>query len=392
LLALVAVGVFVTVWSSAAFGVTAARVSSGVGVVPPVQVEPVSVPDPGVVLTPGTNLPDPFIIEVAGIYFMFASQEDYWGANVPLLVSTSLTSWGTTALDAMPQLPLWAAPGFTWSPDVRRLDGHYVMWFNAALAGRGFGQTKCIGVATASSVIGPYVSRSTTPLVCQLNHLGSIDPRTFMDRQGRLWLLWKSDDNADVNGSTHTTIFIQRLSRDGLHLSGSPIALMTADLPWEGRIVEAPDMVFAGGQYWLFFSGNWYNQSAYGIGVAQCAGPTGPCQPSTFGPWFASNAQGSGPGEESLFYDGSRWWLLYAPFAPGAEGLVPRPAALARLSFGPNGPAVVAPETAAWDKGGSSVVTVGATRASRRARAGPACPNPESEATCSALRQQPLMK
>ena len=128
LLALVAVGVFVTVWSSAAFGVTTARVSSGV--VPPVRVAPVSVPDPGVMLTPGTNVPDPFIIEVAGIYFMFASQEDFFGANVPLLVSTSLTSWGPTALDAMPQLPLWAAPGFTWSPDVRRLDGHYVMWLS----------------------------------------------------------------------------------------------------------------------------------------------------------------------------------------------------------------------------------------------------------------------
>jgi beta-xylosidase len=292
----------------------------------------------------------------------------------------------------MPQLPRWAAAGFTWSPDVRPIDGHYVMWFNAALAGRGFGQTKCIGVATSSSVIGPYVSRSAKPLVCQLAHLGSIDPRTFMDPQGRLWLLWKSDDNAAVNGTTHTTIFIQRLSADGLTLSGPRVALMTADLPWEGRIVEAPDMVFVAGRYWLFFSGNWFNQPAYGIGVAQCAGPIGPCAPATFGPWLASNAQGSGPGEESLFYDGSRWWMLYAPFSPGAEGVTPRPAAMARLVFGPSGPEVVAPETVAWDRSGADAVTVGATRASDRARSGPVCPDLRSRPMCASVMPQSFMK
>ncbi len=342
-----------------------------------VSVAPVTLADPSVVITPGANAPDPFVIEVGGMYYMFSSQVAPLGPSVPLTFSTSLTSWNTTPVEAMPILPAWSAPGFTWSPDVRALDGHYVMWFSAAVAG---GEHKCIGVATASSVTGPYVSSSPHPLVCQFGELGSIDPRTFVDPEGRLWLLWKSDDNADLTASTHTTIYAEQLSSDGAQLVGNPVALMSADVPWEGRIVESPDMVYAAGRYWLFFSGNWYNQPAYAIGVAECLGPTGPCEPTSPGPWLASNAEGSGPGEESLFLDGSQWWMLYSPISVDYQSLTPRPAALARLSFGPNGPAVVAPD--AWDGGDPPGVTVGMTRLARHPRAGSICKRTQLPATC----------
>ena len=315
---------------------------------PPLVVAPVNIGAPAVDVTPGMDVPDPFVVEQGGVYFMFSSQDAFYGPNIPIMVSDSLTSWAGTILDALPTLPKWAEPGFTWSPDVRYVDGRWVMWFNASIAGAGFGGTKCIGVATATSVVGPYVSSAPEPLVCQLDHLGSIDPRSFMDPDGHLWLVWKSDDNADLTASTHSTIYTQRLSADGLHLLGKPVALLTADQTWEGRIVEAPDMVYAGGHYWLFFSGNWFNQPAYAIGVEECAGPAGPCTASSAGPWLASNLEGAGPGEESLFFDGQRWWMLYAPFAVNYETPTPRPAVLARLDFGSDGPQVVAPGTPAW--------------------------------------------
>jgi hypothetical protein len=267
---------------------------------------------------------------------------------VPLEASSTITSFSGPPIDAMPTLPPWAEPGFTWAPDVLKVGSRYLLWFNAALASTGTTATKCIGVASSTNPAGPYVSKAAAPLVCQLDHLGSIDPRAFVDPAGRLWLLWKSDDNADVNGTAHSTIWVQQLSPDGLSLVGQPVALMTADLPWEGRIVESPQMVFAAGHYWLFFSGNWFNQPAYAMGVAECAGATGPCEPTTLGPWLSSNAQGAGPGEESLLFDGSRWWLFYAPFAVDYRNPTPRPAAVARLVFGADGPAVVPPGTPAW--------------------------------------------
>ena len=330
------------------------------GLLQPDPVLPVSLASPGVVVTPGQNVPDPFVVKVNDLYYMFASQAEWNGPNVPLTVSTSLTSWYGQPVDALPTLPAWATGGFTWNPDVREVDGRWVMWFNAEVKAFPQIQMKCIGVATASTVSGPYVSTAAQPQVCQVFHLGSIDPRTFKSPDGKLWLLWKSDDNADVNGDSHSTIFIQRLAKDGLSVVGQPTALMTADMPWEGRIVEAPDMVYAAGHYWLFFSGNWFNQPAYGIGVAECDSPTGPCAPATVGPWLGSNAQGAGPGEASLFYDGSRWWLLYAPFAVNFEApWEPRPVMLARVAFGADGPSLVSPGSRAWDAPGSPQTNVG---------------------------------
>ncbi len=314
----------------------------------PVSMAAVTLADPGVVVTPNQDVPDPYVIETNGVYVMFSSQDGYFSPNVPVRVSYHLTDWTTPPIDAMPTLPSWAQPGFTWSPDVLKVHGHYVMWFNAALAASGTAVDKCIGVATSTSVVGPYRSLSPHPLVCQLDHLGSIDPRAFVDPTGHLWLVWKSDDNADLNAQTHTTIWVQRLSDNGLALLGQPVALLTADLPWEGRIVESPDMVYAAGHYWLFFSGNWFNEPNYGMGLAECASVTGPCEPTTLGAWFSSNAQGAGPGEESLFFDNRRWWMFYAPFAVDYQSMTPRPAAVVRLVFGQDGPRVVPPGTSAW--------------------------------------------
>jgi beta-xylosidase len=364
----------VTAWAStgsASTGLTTAPTGSTPTTVPTLAglhfglmqggpVEPVTLASPGVVVTPGQNVPDPFVVQVDGLYYMFSSQGEWYGPNVPVTVSASLTSWPAQPVDALPTLPSWATGGFTWNPDVRKVDGRWVMWFNAEAKVFSQDQLKCIGVATAKTVGGPYVSTATRPQVCQLFHLGSIDPRTFEGPDGKLWLLWKSDDNANVNGTSHSTIYIQRLAKDGLSVVGQPTALMTADLPWEGRIVEAPDMVYAAGHYWLFFSGNWFNQPAYGIGVAECDSPTGPCSPGALGPWLSSNAQGAGAGEASLFDDGSRWWMLYAPFAVNfAQPWVPRPVMVARVVFGPDGPSVVQPETTAWDAPGSPSTHVG---------------------------------
>jgi beta-xylosidase len=302
----------------------------------------VLMPDPALIVTRGGDVADPFVMKVGSSFLLFSSQATFFGENIPLRVSSSLTDWNTPAIDAMPQLPAWADDGFTWGPDVRRIGSRYVLWFSAALRSSGSTLTKCIGEATSRSPYGPYRA-GAQPFVCQLDHEGSIDPRSFVDGRGRLWLIWKSDDNADVDGTPHSTIWVQRLSRDGLHLVEAPTALVTADQPWEGRIVEAPDMVEAAGHYWLFYSGNWFNQPAYAIGVAECAGPTGPCVKPLAQPWLSSNEQGSGPGEESVFTDAQGSWLLYSPYAVDYQASTPRSVALLRLGFDRFGPYPMAP-------------------------------------------------
>lgn len=306
--------------------------------------EAVQIPVPALLVTHGGDVADPFVLQVGTQLLLFSSQASFFGENVPLRVSGSLTEWQEPPIDALPVLPAWADDGFTWGPDVRRVGARYVLWFSAPLRSSGQALTKCIGEAVSRSPYGPYRA-GAQPLVCQLDHHGSIDPRSFVDRAGRLWLTWKSDDNADLNGPGHTSIYVERLSSDGLGLVGSPVALLTANEPWEGRIVEAPDMVYAAQHYWLFYSGNWFNQPDYGIGVAECASPTGPCEKPMIGPWLGSNAQGSGPGEESVFTDAQGAWLLYAPHSVDYQASTPRPVALMHMVFDRFGPDALAPPT-----------------------------------------------
>jgi beta-xylosidase len=242
----------------------------------------------------------------------------------------------------MPVLPGWAIDGFIWAPDVLRVaDGSYVMWYTAGVRNSrpaGAHPMMCIGVAVASSPSGPYSPVGDRPTICQADRWGSIDPRTFRASDGRLWLHWKSDDNADVAGDERSSIYAQELSADGLALVGEGHPILEVDQPWEGRIVEAPQMVEGNGEHWLFYSGNWFNQPSYAIGVARCDGPAGPCSKPSQAPWLASNAQGMGPGEASLFHDGLGWWIVYSPTAVLVPGGNPRPVALARVEFGSAGP------------------------------------------------------
>ena len=59
--------------------------------------------------------------------------------------------------------------------------------------------------------------------------------------------------------------------------------------------MEAPQLVLVRGTYYLFYSGGWFNQPAYSIGAARCAGPLGPCADTAAAPLLASNVQGAGP-------------------------------------------------------------------------------------------------
>jgi beta-xylosidase len=301
---------------------------------------------PAKIITPFQDRPNPFVLVANGGYYLYSSAPSILVNNIPVQFSTDREHWGPIS-DALPVLPAWANGGGTWAPDVRWVGGRYVMYFTALVKWQP-AKTECIGTATASTPAGPFTpSQAPWPgapglLVCQTDHRGSIDPRTFIDSMGTMWLDWKSDDNADTEGTSHTSIYAQRLSSDGLGLVGPATVILTADQPWEGRIVEAPQMVLWSHRYWLFYSGNWFNQPYYAIGMAECAGPSGPCSKPSPRPFLASNAQGQGPGESSLFSDDNGLWIVYGPLAVRYRTDTPRPVALAHIAFDASGPYLAA--------------------------------------------------
>jgi len=301
--------------------------------------------DPGRLILTGPDATDPFMLEIGGRYYLYTG-EGLSVMNVPLRIGARPGQWGKP-FDVLPRLPSWAEGGLTWAPDVHHVAGGWALYFTALLRGV-TPYTHCIGSAFATSPAGPFVA-TDHPFVCQLDHRGSIDPRVFVNTGNHLVLLWKSEDNAnpsvpgpDQNG--YTGIYAQDLSANGRVLLGQPVKIFAPSEPWEGTIVEAPDMVEAWGTYWLFFSGNWYYSTSYGIGVAACQSPFGPCSDPDPAPFLGSNQQGSGPGESSIFRDGHNIYLLYNPFHandPGPD--IPRPVTMARLGFTPEGPYLAAP-------------------------------------------------
>jgi arabinan endo-1,5-alpha-L-arabinosidase len=303
---------------------------------PPPLADPAA---PGFTINSGADQPDPFMFQERGRSYLFTS-DDKVPQNVPVRSGTHVGQWGGPS-DALPDPPAWATPGITWAPDVSQFGNHFLLYFTSELRGVS-PATMCIGDAISTAVAGPYLA-SPVPFICQQSLGGSIDPRVFNDADGRPYMIWKSDQNAR-SATANTQIYSQPLSADGLHRLGQPTAIFGPDESWQGHIVEAPQLVLVRGSYFLFYSGGWFNQPGYSIGAARCAGPLGPCRDDSSARLLGSNAQGQGPGEESVFSNAAGVWLLYTPFSstlpvPGP----PRPVAVAHLGFGPSGPYLAAP-------------------------------------------------
>lgn len=286
---------------------------------------------------PTSLIADPTVLVGRRVDYMYASESNRRPPYIPVRTFSVLGHWLSYG-DAMPTLPPWAAP-WVWNPDVRKVGSRYVMWFSAAQKGVALPVTgampRCLGWATSTSPLGPFIP-SPTPAVCQLDQFGAIDPRTMIGPDGQEWLYWKSDDNAVLTADKHTVIWAQRLAANGTTLVGQATDILENTQPWEGRVVESPQMEWAHGHYYLFFSGNTSGSIANGVGMAPCRGPAGPCDNAAPGAWLGPSSTSASAGEESLYTQNGRTWLLFSP------GGLAQTMAVARVAFGPAGPYVAA--------------------------------------------------
>jgi Glycosyl hydrolases family 43 len=330
-----------------AAGVTVAVLpSSSSRVAPAARVARVVLPPPAPVDAPATIfsqlqlVSDPAVLVDGKHTYLYGTGGGGVGGtpHVPVRIMNDTTTLPQPT-DAMPMLPTWSW-GWIWAPDViKASDGQYVMWFTTRDVNRNNPDgvnSQCIGTATSDSALGPFAP-GPAPVICQT--WGSIDPRSFTAADGSQWMIWKSDSNADKSEVIPTTIWSQRLGADGTTLVGQPIQIATASQPWEQNLIEAPDLVQSGSKYYLFFSGGPSNAPQAAIGYQTCKGPQGPCSDSRTTPFVASNSQGQGPSEESLFTRNGVTWLLYTPTAIYQPFQYPY-TAVARVAFGPKGPYV----------------------------------------------------
>ncbi|HUQ41940.1 MAG TPA: glycoside hydrolase family 43 protein [Candidatus Limnocylindrales bacterium] len=273
------------------------------------------------------DFPDPDVLRVGSTYYAFATNSG--PVNVQVARSFDLVTW-TAMPDALPSLPAWARPGWTWAPDVSATSGGFVLYFVARHAASG---KQCIGVATATVASGPFRA-AAAPLVCPLELGGAIDPASFVDAGGGRYLIWKNDGNCC---SIPTRIYAQRISADGLALTAPAVVLLTNDREWEGDVIEAPTIWLQDGRYHLFYSANGYAGGAYSIGHAVGDSITGPFRKDA-GPWMQSSQNVIGPGGQDIVRtpDG-RTWLAYHTWTSSHAF---RELDLGELTWTANGPAI----------------------------------------------------
>ncbi len=275
----------------------------------------------------GPNLGDPFVMPDGGHYYVYGSNTTY---RVPVNQVDSLTQvvganpWFFGQKNAMPSRPAWAVNDVIWAPTVAHLPSGYVMFFAAhRINPPDPNNDTCIGRATSSSPLGPFVAEPY-PFSCGLGGTGgALDPNLFQAPDGN-WYLYAAF------GNTESPIYVFTLDgnadawRDGNGAAGFfPFAVYGKHFPWEGRFIENPSMTYdsATGTYLLSYSaGDWWT-AGYSTGLARCSTPVGLCVGNGNGPWLASGNGRTGTGGLSFFtaFDGSTK-AVYASYPAGGEG------------------------------------------------------------------------
>lgn len=272
------------------------------------------------------DFPDPSVLRVGNTYYAYGTTINY--LNLPVIHSTDLVTWTARATndpdrwwlnDAMPITGSWSEItqvgrrtfGATWAPSVIQRGPYFVAAYAAPIAG-GSGK-RCVGIAAATSPVGPFTDANPLPVVCPVDQ-GVIDPYIFVDRK-KTYLLWKGD--------TNSVLYSARLVNNaGSYSIVGPVKpLLTVKLPWEGTIIENPAMIRYRGKLQLFYSGNDYAKASYATGAATCRSPLGPCRRSSPKPLLASRWGLAGPGGATPFFDKKRnLYLAYHAWREGQTG------------------------------------------------------------------------
>ncbi|MFN7252316.1 MAG: glycoside hydrolase family 43 protein [Anaerobacillus sp.] len=152
---------------------------------------------------------DPSVIRVNDTFYVF-------GSHLASAKTTDLMNWqqiSTSVNESNPLIPNvfeelketfeWAQSNTLWAPDVIQLeDGRFYMYYNAC---EGSSPRSALGVAVADDIEGPYQDlgiflksgmwgqpSENGPIYDPTKHPNVVDPHTFFDEAGKLWMVYGS--------------------------------------------------------------------------------------------------------------------------------------------------------------------------------------------------------
>jgi arabinan endo-1,5-alpha-L-arabinosidase len=213
-----------------------------------------------------TDFADPSVVEYYDGYLAVGT-----GAAVPRMRSRGARGPWQPLNPALTTYPSWVLPGDLWAPHLQQVaDGSWVLYYSALATGLPPGG-RCIGAATAATATGPFAPVGDVPLVCpprsglppasdqlldrpvDLPASGVIDASVYTERDGRLYLLYKTQGQP-------SSLRMVLLTPDGLAVAPGKRSRMLLRSP---SVVENPALVRQGEHYVLFASEGWYGDCDY---------------------------------------------------------------------------------------------------------------------------------
>ncbi|MGH8189000.1 MAG: glycoside hydrolase family 43 protein, partial [Steroidobacteraceae bacterium] len=253
--------------------------------------------DPGAITHNDLPVHDPSVVRADdGSFYVF-------GSHLAAARSTDLMRWQFVANGVEPANPLystipldgnaWTGRPGSWAADVIKLaNGRFYFYYSfcgVPPSGDCFGPRAYLGVAVADQIEGPYVDQgiflrsgmTQAEIAAGLGpegitsydariHPNTIDPDTFYDKNGRLWMVYGSYSGGifilEMDESTGKPLAGQGY---GKHLAGGDHANIEG-----GYVLYSPDTDY----YYLFVSfGGLASTDGYNIRVARSRNPDGPC-------------------------------------------------------------------------------------------------------------------
>lgn len=275
-----------------------------------------------VISEPGRDHGDPFVLDFLGTYYLFHTGTD----GVYAYTSRDLAAWRPRGKVLEPSSDTaWAQTDF-WAPEVVYRDGEFLMYVAATrLNARGTADddARRLGVARAQHPLGPY-TLDRQPLLDDW----AIDGHPFRDVNGTWWLFYNVRNSATrFLGATGCGNVVAELERSD-SVSGPPHKVAFPSELWEGKRDhswfwnEGATVLERRGTYYHMYSGGFYGDETYGVGLATAASPTGPWLKDPDNPLFVSGERIRGPGHHSLLLapDGVTPYACYHGYVAGQSG------------------------------------------------------------------------
>ena len=235
---------------------------------------------------------DPGAFAWGGKYYMVSTSGN---PSFNIFVSDDMANWQWANAAVFDGTHPWGKDRF-WAPELHRVNNKFYVYYSA---GDATGRMK-IGVATADTITGPYKDLGR-PIVSDAA-ADVIDINYFQDDTGKQYLYWKNNASSQI--------YVQEVAADGITLVGTAKSTLQPSLAWEGGTLEGSWTMKKDGQYYIFYSGNWFNSDKYGVGVARSASPLGPWTKKG-DPILKSGNRWKGPGHNSVLSTNGGDYMLY---------------------------------------------------------------------------------